>query len=102
MLGKTAPILRDTQAGAVRVHHAPTAARSPALKRSPPSRARHAPYNLVPRHARVHRRHHAAPLVAGLVQIGVADAAEQNLHLHIVFGRIAPLNGGGGKRRACT
>ena len=43
--------------------------------------------------------HHAAPLVAGLVEIGVADAAEENLDLHVVFGGIAPRDGGGGKRR---
>ena len=39
--------------------------------------------------ARVDRRHHVAPLIADLVEIGVADAAEQDLDLHVVFGRIA-------------
>ena len=34
--------------------------------------------------------HHAAPLVADLMEIGVADAAEQNFDLHVVFGWIAP------------
>src|SRR5271154_2757813 len=49
-----------------------------------------APYNLVARDARINRRHHAAPLIANLMEIGVADAAEQNLDLHVVFGWIAP------------
>ena len=44
-------------------------------------------------------RHDSAPLVACLVEIGVADAAEQNLDLHIVFGGVAPRDGGGCKRR---
>ena len=38
---------------------------------------------------RVDRGHELAPLVADRVQIGVADAAEQDLDLHVVFGWIA-------------
>ena len=46
--------------------------------------------------------HHAAPLVAGLVEIGVADAAEENLDLDVVLGGIAPRDRGGSKRRCCA
>jgi hypothetical protein len=43
--------------------------------------------------------HYIAPLVAGLVEIGVADAAEQNFDLDVVRSGIAPFDGGGSKRR---
>src|SRR5262249_6294969 len=45
---------------------------------------RHPPHDLVPRHARVHRGHHAFPFVAHLMQIGVANAAVENLDLHVL------------------
>ena len=63
----------------------PTAARSPGLNffTAEPDLC-HAADNLVTGHARIYGRHHAAPLVARLVKIGVADAAEQNLDLHVV------------------
>src|SRR6188768_4590681 len=48
------------------------------------------------RDAGVHSRHDAAPLVTSLVEIGVADTAEED---YIGFSRIAPRNRGGGKRR---
>ncbi len=38
---------------------------------------------------RVDRGHELAPLVADRMKIGVADAAEQNFDLHVVFGWIA-------------
>ena len=40
--------------------------------------------------AGVDRGHDVAPLIADLVEIGVADAAEEDLDLNVVFGRIAP------------
>ncbi len=40
--------------------------------------------DLVAGNAGIDGGHHAAPLVAGLVEIGVADAAEENLDLHVV------------------
>ena len=40
--------------------------------------------------ARIDGRHDLAPLIADLVEIGVADAAEQDLDLYVVFGWIAP------------
>ena len=46
--------------------------------------------------ARVDGGHHAAPLVADLVQIGVTDAAVENFDLHVVFGGIAPRDRGRG------
>jgi hypothetical protein len=36
------------------------------------------------------------------VEIGVTDAAEENLYLYVVFGWIAPRDYGGGKRRFRT
>ena len=47
-----------------------------------------------PGNAGVDGGHHTAPLVADLVQIGVADAAKQNFDLHVVFRRIAPRDRG--------
>ena len=39
--------------------------------------------------AGVNGGHQATPLVASLVEIGVADAAKQDFDLHVVFSRIA-------------
>jgi hypothetical protein len=55
--------------------------------------------DLMARDAGVDRRHDAAPFIADLVEIGVADAAEQDLDLHVVFGWIATRDRRGGKRR---
>src|SRR4026208_2525935 len=44
------------------------------------------------RDAGVHSRHDAAPLVTNLVEIGVADTAEEDFDLYIGFSRIAPRN----------
>src|SRR6185312_5830950 len=46
--------------------------------------------------------HNAAPLVADLMQVGVTDAAEENLDAHIRVGWIAPRDRGGCKRRCST
>ena len=59
----------------------------------------HAANNLMARDNRVHRRHHSAPLVASLVKIRVADAAEKDFDLDVVFGGLAPINLGGRKWR---
>jgi len=40
-----------------------------------------------------------SPLIPDLVEIGVTDAAEQNLNLYVVFGWIAPRDHGGRQRR---
>jgi hypothetical protein len=36
------------------------------------------------------------------VEVGVADAAEKDFYLNIVFARIAPWDCGGNKRRFCA
>ena len=52
-----------------------------------------------PGHARVDRGHDVVPLVAGVVEVGVADAAEEDLDLHVAVGRVAPRDRGRGQRR---
>src|SRR5208283_2852806 len=59
----------------------------------------HTPNDLVAGDNRVNRGHELAPLVADRMEIGVADAAEENINLHIVFGWIAPRDRCAGKRR---
>ena len=58
--------------------------------------------DLVARHNRIDRGHDAAPLVAHRVEVGMADAAEEDLDLHVAFGRIATRDRGGGQRRSRT
>ena len=50
--------------------------------------------------AGVNGGHDAAPLIARLVKIGVADATEENFDLDVVFGGIAALDGCGSKGRS--
>ena len=50
----------------------------------------------------IDRGHHIAPLVTDLMEIGVADAAEENLDLYVAFSRIAPRDRVGGERRCLT
>ena len=52
--------------------------------------ARHAAHDLV---ARDHGEDGAAPLVARLVDVGVADAAEEDVDQHVVRARVAALDG---------
>ena len=52
--------------------------------------------DLVAGDAGIDSGHDFAPLIAHLVQIGVADAAVENFDLDVVFGGIAPRDGGGG------
>ena len=59
--------------------------------------SRHASDDLVARHARIRR---AAPFTARGVQIGVTHAAEENVDLDIVRGRLAPLDGKRNQRRS--
>src|ERR1035441_2699136 len=58
--------------------------------------------NFMARHQGIDRGHNFLPLIAGLVQIGVADAAEKNFDLNIVFSGIAPRDRSGSKRRCCA
>src|SRR5580704_17936172 len=50
----------------------------------------------MPWNARVNSRHDALPFIPHLMEVGVADAAEEDLDLHVVSGWIAP-----GECRAC-
>lgn len=54
------------------------------------------------RDAGVDSGHDPAPLVTDLMEIGVADTAEEDFDLYVVFSGIAPRNRGGGKRRCST
>ena len=58
--------------------------------------------DLVTGDAGVDGGHHTAPLVASLMQIGMTDAAEEDLDLHVILGWIAPRDRGGRKRRFLT
>jgi len=53
---------------------------------------RHTADHLVARHARVHG---VRPLVLRLVDVGVADAAEQHLDLHVTLARLVTFEGEG-------
>ena len=55
--------------------------------------------DLVPGHAGVDCGHHVVPLVSLVVQVGVADAAEEDLDLHVAVGRVAARDRVGGERR---
>src|SRR5580658_3448535 len=59
-----------------------------------------AAHDLMTWHAWIDSRHQTAPLIAGLVEIRVADAAEEYLDLHVMLGGIAPCDRGGSKRRS--
>ena len=61
-----------------------------------------APDDLVAGDDRVDRGHDAAPLVADRMEIGVADAAEEDFDLHVVFGRLATLDLSVSQRRCRT
>ena len=59
---------------------------------------RHTPDDLMTGHDRVDGRHELVPLVADGMEIGVADAAEKDVDLHVVFfrsrrGMIVPASG---------
>ena len=61
-----------------------------------------APDDFMARDAGIDGGHNAAPLIAGLVEIGVADAAEEDFDLNVGRGWIAPHDRGRGKRRSRT
>src|SRR6266700_3548783 len=62
----------------------------------------HTADDLVTGDNRVIRGHELAPLVAHRMEIGVADAAEEDLDLHVAVSWIAPLDLGGGQQRCRT
>src|SRR5580704_6884542 len=87
-------------ASAIGVHHAADGGEVPGLELlDAGANLLHAAYDFVSGNARVHGGHHTAPLVAHLVEIGVADAAEQNLDLYVVLRRVAPRDLRGSHRR---
>jgi hypothetical protein len=53
--------------------------------------------NLMPGDAGVGCRHDTAPFVTDSVEVGVADAAEQDFDLHVTFCRFTSLDGVGCK-----
>src|SRR5580698_5416085 len=55
--------------------------------------------DLVTRNTGVDRGQEFAPLVAHLVKVRVADAAEKNFDLHVVFGWVATCDRGESQRR---
>jgi hypothetical protein len=59
----------------------------------------HAADNLMARNNRVHSGHEFAPLITHRVKIRVANTAEQDFDLYVVFGWFAPRDRGKGKRR---
>lgn len=58
--------------------------------------------DLVARHAGIHRRQHIGPFIVGIVQVRVADAAEQDLYLHVTLGRRAARDRRERQRRRCA
>src|SRR6266487_3232840 len=62
----------------------------------------HTADDLVTGDNRVIRGHELAPLIADRMEIGVADAAEEDLDLHVAVSWIAALDLGGGQRRCGT
>src|SRR6266513_5329224 len=62
----------------------------------------HTAYNLVTGNNRVSRGHELAPLVANRMQIGVADAAKQDLDLHVAVSWIATVDLGRSQPRCRT
>src|SRR5260370_14751399 len=80
----------------------PTAARSPDLNLVTAEPTRNALHDFMAGNAWVNGGYESAPLVASLVEIGVADTAEEDFDLHVVFSWIAPRDRGGGQRRRWT
>src|SRR5437867_2277830 len=90
-------------AGAVRVDHAADRGEIPGLVLGD-CRAdlRNVADDFMTGHNRIVRRHELAPFVAYRMEIGVADAAEQNFDLHVTLRRIASRDYGRSQRRLLT
>src|SRR5208337_5426680 len=90
-------------AGAVRVHHAADRGDVAGLELGHGGAdLGDAPDDLMAGDARVGSGHVLAPLVADRMQIGVANPAEQDFELYIVFAWMSPRDGGQAKRRCRT
>ena len=91
------------RAGAVRVHHAADRGKVAGLELGNCGADLGDPADdLMAGDDGVDGRHEAAKLVTDMVEIGVADTAEQDVDLNVVCGWIAPRDRGGGKRRGRT
>src|SRR5207302_7800788 len=88
------------RAGSVRIHHAAHGGKIPGLvlgnRRADLG---HTADDLMTGDDRVIRGHELAPLVADRMEIGVADAAKEDLDLHVAVSWIATLDFGGSQRR---
>ena len=62
----------------------------------------HSADNLMPRHAGIHCRKDALPFISDSMEIGVADAAEEDVELHVAFCRFPTRNRGDNQRRCWT
>jgi len=60
---------------------------------------RHAADNFMAGNAGIHGGHEATPLITGLVEIGMADAAIQDVDLHVLVRGIPACDGGQRQRR---
>jgi hypothetical protein len=55
-----------------------------------------ATYDFMAGHAGINGRHHGVPFIAGLMQVRMANATEEDFDLHVAGSGIAARNGGGG------
>ena len=83
------------RAGTVRIDHAADGSAVTRLElRDRRGDLADATHNLVPGHTRIDGRHYIVPFAANLMKIRTADAAKQNLNLHVLFSGIAPRDRG--------
>ncbi len=90
-------------AGAVGIDHAADGSEVACLElRNGGADAGDSADDLVTRNAWVYRRHRVAPFIASLVEVGVADTAEQDFDLDVVFGQVPACDRRGLQRRCCA
>ena len=88
-------------AGAIGVHHAADGSDVAGLEAGDGGAdLGYAADDFVTRNTWINGGHEFAPLVADLVKVGMADAAEQNLNLYVVLRWVAPRDRGGCQRRS--
>jgi hypothetical protein len=58
-----------------------------------------ATYDFMAGHAGINGRHHGVPFIAGLMQVRMANATEEDFDLHVAGSGISARNGGGGQWR---
>ena len=90
-------------AGAVRVHHTTDGGEIAGFKLfDGGANFGDAADDFVAGNTRIDGGHEAAPLVADLVEVGMADAAEKDFDLDVGFTGIAAVDFCGGQRRSCA